>query len=107
MKNLKIFNDFSLKENLNSNSKVYYRFEKMPKWRDDKDMIYSDDIFIDKDYEEYRFDNFKEMDEMIGHENSLFGTRGLKVGDPKRTSKSFDSYNKAYGPMIVRIVKTI
>jgi methyl coenzyme M reductase subunit D len=45
------------------------------------------------------------MDEMFGHENSLFGTRGLPVGHPDRSSKSFDYYNKKFGPMIVRVIK--
>lgn len=107
---LKRFNDYTnytdFKENLNSRSKIYYGFENLPnRWSDDYDRNYTDDIFIGKDYEEYHFDNFLEMDKMFGHENSLFGTRGLKVGDPKRSSKSFDMWNKQYGPAIVRVVK--
>jgi hypothetical protein len=45
------------------------------------------------------------MDEMFGHENSLFGTKGLPVGHPDRSSKSFDVYTKKHGPMIVRVIK--
>jgi len=46
------------------------------------------------------------MDEMFGHENSLFGTKGLPVGHPDRSSKSFDIYTKNYGTAIVRVLKT-
>jgi len=85
---------------------VYYRFEQLPNnWVNDKDKTFSDKFFIDKDYEDFYFDNFYDMDQMVGHENSLFGTRGLPVGHPDRSSRSFDSYNKKYGPIIVRILK--
>ena len=86
--------------------KHYYGFAGLPNhWVDDKDRQYPDEFFDDKTYEDLNFDNFSDMDKMFGHENSLFGTRGLPVGHPKRTSKSFDQYNKTYGPMIVRVVK--
>jgi len=86
--------------------KHYYKFYKLPNnWVDDNDKQYSDEFFNDKKYEDLYFDNFFDMDQMFGHENSLFGTRGLPVGDPKRTSKSFNYYNEMYGPMIVRVVK--
>jgi len=85
--------------------KHYYGFSGLPNyWVDDKDNRYSDEFFDDKTYEDLYFDNFSDMDKMFGHENSLFGTRGLPVGHPDRTSKSFDQYNKTYGPMIVRVV---
>jgi hypothetical protein len=61
---------------------------------------------FDKEYVDYYFDNFFDMDKMFGHENSLvFGTRGLPVGHPQRTSKSFDRYNAIFGPAIVRVLK--
>ena len=85
--------------------KHYYGFSGLPNyWVDDKDNRYSDEFFDDKTYKDLHFDNFFDMDKMFGHENSLFGTRGLPVGHPDRTSKSFDQYNKTYGPMIVRVV---
>jgi hypothetical protein len=74
-------------------------------WSDDNDKQYSDEFFNDKKYEDLYFDNFFDMDQMFGHENSLFGTRGLPVGHPKRTSKSFNLYNERFGPMVVRVVK--
>jgi len=86
--------------------KHYYGFNKLPNnWVDDNDKQYSDEFFNDKKYEDLYFDNFFDMDQMFGHENSLFGTRGLPVGHPKRTSKSFDRYNKVYGPIVVRVIK--
>ena len=87
-------------------SKHYYGFAGLPNhWVDDNDKTYSDKFFEDKEYNEYYFDNFLDMDKTFGHEYSLFGTRGLPVGHPKRSSKSFDMYNEKYGPMIVRLVK--
>ena len=62
-------------------------------------------IWNDKDYDDHYFDNFKDLDKMFGHRKSLFGTRGLDVGDEKRTSRSFNQYNERYGPVIVRVVK--
>jgi hypothetical protein len=86
--------------------KHYYGFVNLPNhWVDDNDNSYSDKFFDDRQYEEFYFDNFHDMDQKFGHENSLFGTKGLPVGHPKRTSKSFDHYNKVYGPMVVRVVK--
>ena len=88
------------------NLKHYYRFKKLPNyWVDDNDRKYDDEFFNDKDYEDLYFDNFYDMDEIFGSENSLFGTRGLPVGHPDRSSKSFDQYNSKFGPMIVRVVK--
>jgi hypothetical protein len=85
----------------------YYGFKNYPNnWVDENDNTYTDEFFLDKKYEDYYFDNFLDMDKMFGHENSLFGTRGLPVGHPKRSSKSFDMYNKSYGPAIVRVLKT-
>ena len=87
-------------------TKHYYRFSGMPSsWYDDNDRHFNDDYFQDKDYEDFYFDNFYDMDRMFGHEASLFGTKGLPVGHPDRSSRSFDMYNKHYGPMIVRVVK--
>jgi hypothetical protein len=71
----------------------------------DNEKVYTDEFFNDKKYEDLYFDNFFDMDQMFGHENSLFGTRGLPVGHPKRTSKSFNQYNERFGPMVVRVVK--
>ena len=86
--------------------KHYYGLYQMPNhWSDDNDKQYSDEFFNDKKYEDLYFDNFFDMDQMFGHENSLFGTRGLPVGHPKRTSKSFNLYNERFGPMVVRVVK--
>jgi len=88
-----------------SNSKHYYRFAGLPDyWVDDNDDIYYNEFFEDKVYNDYYFDNFLDMDKTFGHEDSLFGTKGLPVGDPKRKSKSFDTYNEMFGPMIVRLV---
>lgn len=105
MKHLKSFND-SLSEN-QSICKTFYRFKNSPdkNWVDDNDRSYSDDFFSSKEYDEYEFNNFLDMDRVVGHEHSLFGTRGLPVGDPKRSSRSFDMYNKQFGPMIVRVIK--
>ena len=90
----------------NSKHKVYYGFVQMPNyWADDNDTVVDDQFFIGKKWDEYEFDNFQEMDRMVGHPSSLFGTRGLMPGDPKRTSKSFDRYNQTYGPCIVRIME--
>jgi hypothetical protein len=85
----------------------YYGFQYYPNnWVNDNNKTYTDEFFLDKKYEDYYFDNFLDMDRMFGHENSLFGTRGLPVGHPNRSSRSFDSYNKSYGPVIVRVLKT-
>ena len=87
-------------------NKVYYGFAKLPNyWVDDNDFSYNDEFFDDKDYDDHYFDNFKDMDKMFGHRKSLFGTRGLDVGDEKRTSRSFNQYNERYGPAIVRVIK--
>ena len=86
--------------------KHYYGFHQLPNhWSDDDEKVYTDEFFNDKKYEDLYFDNFFDMDQMFGHENSLFGTRGLPVGHPKRTSKSFNQYNERFGPMVVRVVK--
>jgi len=74
-------------------------------WVDDFDMSETDKYFEDKDYKDYYFDNFYDMDIMFGHEQSLFGTRGLPVGHPNRSSRSFDFYNNKYGPAVVRVIK--
>jgi hypothetical protein len=84
----------------------YYGFVNLPnQWISDNDRSYPDRFFDDKNYEDFYFDNFYDMDEMFGHENSLFGTKGLPVGHPDRSSKSFDIYTKKHGPMIVRVIK--
>jgi hypothetical protein len=86
--------------------KHYYGFHQLPNhWLGDNEKVYTDEFFNDKKYEDLYFDNFFDMDQMFGHENSLFGTRGLPVGHPKRTSKSFNQYNERFGPMVVRVVK--
>jgi hypothetical protein len=88
-------------------SNHYYGWNGIPgQWTNDNDRSYPDRFFDDKNYEDFYFDNFYDMDKMFGHENSLFGTRGLPVGHPNRSSKSFDTYNKKFGPMIVRVIKT-
>jgi hypothetical protein len=95
-----------LREELDKKQKVFYAFSELKNhWVDDNDRSYHDEFFDNKDYEDFHFDNFYDMDEMFGHENSLFGTRGLPVGHPDRSSKSFDYYNKKFGPMIVRVIK--
>ena len=85
--------------------KVFYGFQGLPNfWSDDYDKVVKDSYFDDKDYNDYYFDNFYDMDKEFGHEDSLFGTKGLPVGHPNRSSKSFDMYNDQYGPSIVRVV---
>ena len=87
-------------------SNHYYGWSGIPnQWINDNDRSYHDKFFDNKNYEDFYFYNFYDMDEMFGHENSLFGTRGLPVGHPNRSSKSFDTYNKKFGPMIVRVIK--
>lgn len=85
----------------------YYGFVGLPnKWLDENNRQVPSDFFDDKEYVDYYFDNFFDMDKMFGHEKSrVFGTFGLPVGHPKRTSKSFDMYNKKFGPGIVRVLK--
>ena len=86
---------------------VFYSFANLPNkyWiSDKKDMMYPEEFFDDKNFEEYQFDNFFDMDQMFGHKNSPFGTKGLEVGDPKRTSRSFDMYNSRFGPAVVRVI---
>jgi hypothetical protein len=84
---------------------VFYGFLRMPNfWSNDYDKVVTDSYFDDKDYNDYYFDNFYDMDKKFGHEKSLFGTKGLPVGHPNRSSKSFDRYNNQYGPFIVRVV---
>ena len=91
---------------LRQTSNHYYGWSGIPnQWINDNDRSYNDKFFDNKNYEDFYFDNFYDMDEMFGHENSLFGTRGLPVGHPNRSSKSFDTYNKKFGPMIVRVIK--
>ena len=85
--------------------KVFYGFQGLPNfWSNDYDRVINDSYFDDKDYNDYYFDNFYDMDKEFGHEKSLFGTKGLPVGHPNRSSKSFDMYNDQYGPAIVRVV---
>lgn len=85
--------------------KVFYGFQGLPNfWSDDYDRVVKDSYFDDKDYNDYYFDNFYDMDKEFGHKKSLFGTKGLPVGHPNRSSKSFDMYNDQYGPAIVRVV---
>lgn len=85
--------------------RVFYSFAGMPgNWISSNDRHYPESYFLDKKYDQYIFHDFFEMDRTIGLENTVFGTRGLPIGHPKRTSKSFDTYNKMYGPAIVRIV---
>ena len=94
-----------IREELDKKQKVFYGFSGLKNhWTDDNDRMVDDSYFDDKDYDEYQFDNFYDMDMMFGHKHSLFGTRGLEPGDPNRSSKSFDYYNKKYGPMIVRVI---
>jgi len=94
-----------LREESKKKQRVFYGFSGIKNnWVDDNDRNVDDSYFDDKDYEEYYFDNFYDMDMMFGHKHSLFGTRGLEPGDPNRSSKSFDMYNKEYGPMIVRVI---
>ena len=99
--------NLSLNENTSKRKKnVFYGFENLPNhWTNDYENLVSDRYFEGKDYEDFYFDNFYDMDLQFGHEQSLFGTRGLPVGHPDRSSRSFDSYNQKYGPMIVRVVK--
>ena len=95
-----------INESIEDGKKVYYGFLGLPNfWADDQDNFKGDKYFEDKDYEDYYFDNFYDMDVQFGNENSLFGTRGLPVGHPDRSSKSFNRYNEKYGPIIVRVVK--
>ena len=93
------------KGNESRRHKVFYGFQGLPNfWSDDYDRVIKDSYFDDKDYQDYYFDNFYDMDKEFGHEKSLFGTKGLPVGHPNRSSKSFDMYNDKYGPAIVRVI---
>jgi hypothetical protein len=95
-----------INESIEDGKKVYYGFQGLPNfWANDQDNVKGDKYFEDKNYEDYYFDNFYDMDAQFGNENSLFGTRGLPVGHPDRSSKSFNRYNEKYGPIIVRVVK--
>lgn len=86
--------------------RYFYGFVGLPNhWSDDYENMRNDKFFEDKEYVDYYFDNFFEMDKIFGHEKSAFGTRGLPVGHPNRTSKSFDRYNERFGPAIVRVLK--
>jgi hypothetical protein len=98
-----------LREEIEGNkSNHYYGFTKLPnRWVDDNDKSYTDEFFDGKEYEDYYFNDFYEMDKMFGHENSLFGTKGLPVGDPNRKSRSFDDYSKRFGTIIVRVIKDL
>ena len=85
--------------------KVFYVFQGLPNFlSNDYDRVINDSYFDDKDYNDYYFDNFYDMDKKFGHEKSLFVTKGLPVVHPNRSSKSFDMYNDKYGPAIVRVV---
>jgi hypothetical protein len=85
---------------------IYHGFVGLPNhWVSDNDKVVPAKFFEDKEYDDYYFDNFLDMDKIFGHENSLFGTRGLPVGHPDRSSRSFDLYNKVHGPAIVRVLK--
>jgi hypothetical protein len=85
---------------------VYFRFAGLPNiWLDDFEKSYPEEFFLDKEYEDISFDNFFDLDAAFGYDGFFFGTIGLPVGHPKRTSKSFDMYNEKYGPFIVRVVK--
>lgn len=87
--------------------RYFYGFVGLPnQWADDNDFSVNDRFFEDKEYVDYYFDNFFEMDKIFGHENSAFGTRGLPVGHPNRTSKSFNRHNERFGPAIVRVLKS-
>jgi hypothetical protein len=89
----------------NGRYKVFYGFQGIPNlWSDDYGRVVKDSYFDDKVYNDYYFDNFYDMDKEFGHKESHFGTRGLPVGHPNRSSKSFDMYNDQYGPAIVRVV---
>ena len=85
---------------------VYYGFKGLPDlWSNDFEEYVNADFFRGKDYDEYTFDNFLDLDRQFGHEKSCFGTRGLPVGHPGRSSKTFDRFNKAYGPGVVRVLR--
>jgi len=74
-----------LQEESRKKQKVYYGFSKIKNtWVDDDDKTFGENYFEGKHYKDYTFDNFNEMDKKFGHKNSLFGTRGLEPGDPKR-----------------------
>ena len=95
-----------LREEIENKPQVFYSFANVSNkdWITDDNKTYTSEYFDDKDFEEYQFDNFLDMDQMFGHKNSLFGTRGLEVGNPKRTSRSFDMYNSQFGPALVRVI---
>ena len=110
MKHLKCFNesfdnlpDLTLEQKINT----YVSFKGMSIWQKNisAQLIVDDSFFEGKDYDEYTFDDFFEMDKFIGYKKSLFGTQGLEPGDPKRTSKSFDLYQKSHQTAIVRVMK--
>lgn len=87
--------------------RYFYGFVGLPnQWSDDYENLVNDRFFEDKEYVDYYFDNFFEMDKIFGHEKSTFGTRGLPVGHPDRTSRSFNLYNEKVGPAIVRVLKS-
>lgn len=80
----------------------YFKFENYPIWVHNHTEYGGD---FDFPYDEFIYNNFFEMDADWGHPNSYFGTRGLGVGDPKRTSRSYDMYANQFGRMIVRVRK--
>jgi len=86
--------------------KHFYGFRDLKDhWVDDSEFTYNDKYFENKSYTDHYFDTFEDMDQVFGHEYSLFGTRGLPVGHPNRSSRSFNQYRDHYGPMIVRVIK--
>jgi hypothetical protein len=110
MKHLKRFNesfdnlpDLTLEQKINT----YVSFKGMSFWQKNvsAEVMVDDKFFEGKDYDEYTFDDFFEMDKFIGYKKSLFGTQGLEPGDPKRTSKSFNWYQKSHQTAIVRVMK--
>ena len=111
MKHLKRFNesfdnlpDLTLEQKINT----YISFKDMSIWQKNvsAQVIVDDKFFEGKDYDEYTFDDFFEMDKFIGYKKSLFGTQNLEPGNPKRTSKSFDWYQKSHQTAIVRVMKS-
>ena len=81
------------------NPDLFFKFERGSDW-DRGGLEYRGNF--DFPYDEYIYNDFYEMDADWGTPTSYFGTNGLGVGDPKRSSSSYDMWAPSGGKMIVR-----
>lgn len=88
------------RSNKSKNPDLYFKFENQSIW-DNGGLEYRGNF--DFPYDEFIYNDFYEMDADWGTPKSYFGTNGLGVGDPKRSSKSYDWYAGQGGRMIVRV----